>query len=131
MADNAERPRGELMLRTLAMPADTNPAGDIFGGWLMSQMDIAGSMMAVPRAGGRVATVAVDAMVFHKPVKVGNILCCYVELIRIGRTSMTAHVQAWALDGEARDKRVKVTEGVFTYVAIGADRRPRPVDPED
>jgi len=128
MAEESQAPRGELMLRTLAMPADTNPAGDIFGGWLMSQMDIAGSMMAVPRAGGRVATVAVDAMVFHKPVKVGNILCCYADLTRVGRTSMRVHVQAWALDGEARDRRVKVTEGDFTYVAIGPDRKPRPVD---
>ncbi len=128
MAKESDGPQGDLMLRTLAMPADTNPAGDIFGGWLMSQMDIAGSMMAVPRAGGRVATVAVDAMVFHKPVKVGNILCCYCDLVRVGRTSMTIHVQAWALDGAARDKRVQVTEGVFTYVAIGKDRKPRPVD---
>ncbi len=131
MDDTSHKPRGELMLRTLAMPADTNPAGDIFGGWLMSQMDIAGAMMAVPRAGGRVATVAVDAMVFHKPVKVGNILCCYSDLTRVGNTSMTVHVQAWALDGEARDQRVKVTEGDFTYVAIGPDRKPRPVDPPE
>ncbi len=130
MDDKSHKPRGELMLRTLAMPADTNPAGDIFGGWLMSQMDIAGAMMAVPRAGGRVATVAVDAMVFHKPVQVGNILCCYADLTRVGRTSMTIHVQAWALDGEARDRRVKVTEGDFTYVAIGPDRKPRAVDPQ-
>ena len=130
MDDESYKPRGELMLRTLAMPADTNPAGDIFGGWLMSQMDIAGAMMAVPRAGGRVATVAVDAMVFHKPVQVGNILCCYADLTRVGRTSMTIHVQAWALDGEARDRRVKVTEGDFTYVAIGPDRKPRAVDPQ-
>ena len=131
MDDTSPKPRGELMLRTLAMPADTNPAGDIFGGWLMSQMDIAGAMMAVPMSGGRVATVAVDAMVFHKPVHVGNILCCYADLIKVGRTSMTIHVQAWALDGEARDQRVKVTEGDFTYVAIGPDRKPRPVRIED
>lgn len=122
-----EEPRGELVIRTLAMPADTNPAGDIFGGWLLAQMDIAGGVLARARGSGRVATIAVDSMVFHNPVFVGDVVCCYAELLRIGRTSMTFHIQAWALR-EAAGERVKVTEGVFTYVAIDENRKPRPVE---
>ena len=119
-------PPGELSIRTIAMPADTNPAGDIFGGWLMSQMDLAGGTLALMRAKGRVATVAVDAMPFHAPVYVGDQLSGYAELLRVGRTSLTYRVTAYV---QRRDERepVKVTEGTFTYVAIGADRRPRPV----
>jgi acyl-CoA thioesterase YciA len=119
-------PSGELTLRTLAMPADTNPSGDIFGGWLLSQMDLAGGMVAHHRAKGRVATVAIDSMVFHQPVKVGDTVCCYAHLEKTGRTSMTYRVQAWIIR-EAGGDRVKVTEGLFTYVAIGDDGRPRPV----
>ena len=122
-----EEPRGELVIRTLAMPADTNPAGDIFGGWLLAQMDIAGGVLARARGSGRVATIAVDSMVFHMPVFVGDVVCCYADLVRVGRTSMTFHIQAWALRDAAGD-RVKVTEGVFTYVAIDENRRPRPVE---
>lgn len=122
-----EEPRGELVIRTLAMPADTNPAGDIFGGWLLAQMDIAGGVLARARGSGRVATIAVDSMVFHNPVFVGDVVCCYADLVRIGRTSMTFHIQAWVLR-DAAGERVKVTEGVFTYVAIDENRRPRPVE---
>jgi len=122
-----EEPRGELVIRTLAMPADTNPAGDIFGGWLLAQMDIAGGVLARTRGSGRVATIAVDSMVFHSPVFVGDVVCCYADMARIGRTSMTVHIQAWVLRDAAGD-RVKVTEGVFTYVAIDDNRRPRPVE---
>ncbi|WP_425404769.1 acyl-CoA thioesterase [Hwanghaeella sp.] len=121
-----EEPRGELVIRTLAMPADTNPAGDIFGGWLLAQMDIAGGVLARVKGSGRVATIAVDSMVFHSPVFVGDVVCCYAEIKRIGRTSITVHIQAWALR-DAAGERVKVTEGVFTYVAIDENRRPRPV----
>lgn len=126
--DGSETPRGEMQLRTIAMPADTNPAGDIFGGWLLSQMDIAGGLLARVLAKGRVATVAVDRMVFHKPVFVGDVVCCYAEAIRTGTTSITIHVQAWVLR-DGRGGRLKVTEGVFTYVAIDEERRPRPVPP--
>jgi acyl-CoA thioesterase YciA len=122
-------PRGQLSLRTLAMPRDANPSGDIFGGWVISQMDIAAGMMASQRSHGRVATVAIDAMSFQLPVFVGDILCVYTELLGIGTTSMKIHVEAWAL----RDKigeRVKVTEGLFTFVAIDERRRPRPVPKE-
>ena len=119
-------PRGQLSLRTLAMPADANPSGDIFGGWVLSQMDIAAGMMATQRSHGRVATVAIDAMTFKLPVYVGDILCVYTEIERIGRTSMAIHVEAWALRDRIGE-RVKVTEGLFTFVAIDAERKPRPV----
>lgn len=129
MSSRDERPEGELALRTLAMPADTNPAGDIFGGWLLAQMDIAGGVAAKKRARGRVATVAVTSMTFHKPVYVGDILCCYAEIERIGSTSITIRIQAWVIRGDYSDERIKVTEGVFVYVAIDADGRPRNVAP--
>lgn len=119
-------PHGLLTIRTLAMPADTNPAGDIFGGWVMSQMDIAGSIAAVERARGRVATVAVEAMSFIAPVKVGDILCVYTQVERVGTTSITVAVEAWARRERLAD-RVKVTEGKYVYVALGPDGRKRPV----
>ncbi len=128
MLDSIEQPRGELVLRTLAMPRDTNPNGDIFGGWLLSQMDIAGGLAAKERARGRVATIAIDSMTFVKPVYVGDVVCCYANIERIGSTSLIIRVQAWVIRGTFEDdQRIKVTEGVFTFVAIGEDRRPRPV----
>ncbi len=126
MSDN--EPIGTLTIRTLAMPADTNPAGDIFGGWVMSQMDIAGAICAVERAKGRVVTVAVEAMTFIAPVKVGDILCVYTTLERVGTTSITVAVEAWARRREQPDVRVKVTDGRFVYVALGADGRKRRVE---
>ncbi len=122
--------RGELSIRTLAMPADANPSGDIFGGWVLSQMDIGGGITAGQRARGRVATVAVDAMTFHLPVYVGDVLCVYADLERVGRTSMTWWLEAWALRGRLGE-RVRVTEGRFTFVAIDEAGRPRPVPPEE
>lgn len=110
-------PEGTLTIRTLAMPADTNPAGDIFGGWVMSQMDIAGAIAAVEVARGRVATVAVEAMTFIAPVKVGDILCVYTTVERIGNTSITVSIEAWARRNRLYD-RVKVTDGRFIYVAL-------------
>jgi acyl-CoA thioesterase YciA len=120
------QPRGELMIRTLAMPADTNQNGDIFGGWVLGQMDIAGGVACFERAKGRVATVAVESMTFHRPVRVGDVLCCYVEIIRVGRTSMTTFIEAWVLR-RGEGTRERVTEGRFTYVAIDEQGRPRPV----
>ncbi len=120
------RPRGELAIRTLAMPADANPSGDIFGGWVLSQMDIAGGIVAGQRAQGRVATVAVTAMTFHLPVHVGDVLCVHVDIERIGRTSIATWVEAWALRRRIGE-RVRVTEGQFVYVALDEDGRPRPV----
>ena len=121
-------PKGALTIRTLAMPADTNPAGDIFGGWVMSQMDIAGAIAAVERAKGRVVTVAVEAMSFIAPVKVGDILCVYTSIERVGTTSITIAVEAWARRNRL-DDRVKVTDGHFVYVSLGDDGRKRPVPP--
>jgi len=116
-------PQGELSLRVLAMPADTNPSGHIFGGWVLGQMDIAGSMLAAMQAGGRVATVAVDAMVFHKPVHVGDEVSCYARIVRIGRTSITLTVETWVRRARLGEP-VHVTTGQFTYVAVDAQGRP-------
>jgi acyl-CoA thioesterase YciA len=124
--NGAPEPRGELVIRTLAMPADTNPNGDIFGGWVLGQMDIAGGTFCFGHAKGRVATVGVESMSFHEPVRVGDVLCCYVELLRVGRTSMTTNIVAWVLR-RASGERVRVTEGRFSYVAIDGQGRPRPV----
>ncbi|MCP1675974.1 acyl-CoA thioesterase YciA [Natronocella acetinitrilica] len=131
MTIEQDAPAGELVLRTLAMPADTNPSGDIFGGWLLSQMDIAGGLLAKQRAGSRVATVAVETMTFHLPVFVGDVVCCYAELLKTGRTSMTIRIQAWVIRDAYRATRIKVTEGIFTYVAIDSDRRPREIPADD
>jgi acyl-CoA thioesterase YciA len=130
MGDQQREPRGELSIRTLAMPADANPNGDIFGGWVLSQMDIGGGIAAGRRARGRVATVAVDAMTFHLPVYVGDVLCVYADLERVGRTSMTLWLEAWALRGRLGE-RVRVTEGRFTFVAIDEIGRPHPVPLEE
>lgn len=127
MAEQPE-PRGIVEIRTLAMPADTNPSGDVFGGWLMSQMDVAGGVAADKRARGRIATVAVTAMTFHRPVFVGDLVSFYVEIIKIGRSSITTRVEAWVLRRSEEGRQIKVTEGTFTYVAIGPDRTPRPVE---
>ncbi len=126
---SSEQPRGELSLRTLAMPRDANPSGDIFGGWVISQMDIAAGMAASLRSQGRAATVAIDGMVFELPVYVGDILCVYTDIERVGRSSMTIHVEAFALRGRMGE-RVKVTEGKFTFVAIDDARKPRAVPKE-
>jgi acyl-CoA thioesterase YciA len=126
--DGAERaPRGSLSIRTLAMPADTNQYGDIFGGWLLGQMDIAGGIFAAAISRGRTATVAVDAMTFRKPVFVGDVMCIHTDLIRIGTTSITVHVEAWVIRRNAA-KRVLVTHGNFTYVALDDERQPRAIE---
>ncbi|MHB1104581.1 MAG: acyl-CoA thioesterase [Devosia sp.] len=121
-------PSGTLTIRTLAMPADTNPAGDIFGGWVLSQMDIAGGIAAMERAGGRAVTVAVEAMTFIAPVKVGDVLCVYTAVERVGTTSITVAVEAWARRRDVA-ARVKVTDGRFVYVALGEDGRKRAIAP--
>ncbi len=126
MNDTLDAPEGELTTRTLAMPSDANPSGDIFGGWVLSQMDIAGGIAAGQRARGRVATVAVDAMSFIRPVNVGDVLCVYSQIEKTGRTSMAIHIEAWALRGRLGE-RVKVTEGTFTFVSIDEDGNPQPL----
>ena len=125
MAD-MEAPVGELTLRTLAMPADANAAGDIFGGWLMAQMDLAASSVASRHARGRAVTIAVEGMTFHRPVFVGDELSVYARLVKTGRTSMQVEVEAWARDRHGDDLN-KVTNAAFTFVAVGQDRRPRAV----
>ena len=120
-------PRGTLATQTIAMPADTNPAGDIFGGWLLSQMDLAGAVVAWERASCRIATVAVDSMTFHRPVFVGDVVSCYGDVVRVGRTSIAVRVEAWALR-RGLGEHHRVTQGVFTYVALGEDRKPRPIE---
>ncbi len=122
-------PQGAPQLRTIAMPADANPSGDIFGGWLRGLMDLAGGNAAIRRARGRVATVAVDAMVFHRPVFVGDEVSLYAEVVGVGRTSIRVHVEAWRRL-MAEEEMQRVTEGVFTFVAIDQDRKPRAVPPE-
>jgi acyl-CoA thioesterase YciA len=113
------------------MPSDTNPNGDIFGGWIMSQMDISGSILAKEAAQGRVVTVAVDSIQFIKPVKVGDVVCCYGELVRIGNTSITVRLEIWVnpiLRGNPdKSERFKVTEATFTYVAVDDNGNKRPV----
>jgi acyl-CoA thioesterase YciA len=106
------------------MPADANPAGDIFGGWLLSQMDLAGSTVATRRAKGRTVTVAITGMSFQHPVFIGDEVSCYVEVASVGRTSITMKIQSWVRRGVG-EEAIKVTEGSFTYVAVGDDRRPR------
>ncbi|WP_281171325.1 acyl-CoA thioester hydrolase YciA [Ferrimonas kyonanensis] len=129
---NSDRkPSGQLLLRTLAMPADTNPNGDIFGGWIMSQMDMAGGLLAKEIARGRICTVSVDGMTFHKPVGVGDAVCVHGQCTRVGNSSMTLTLEVWAkpvLKGEK--DRYCVTEGTFTYVAITESGRPRTVPPQ-
>jgi acyl-CoA thioesterase YciA len=122
----AEPPKGQPALRTLAMPADANPNGDIFGGWVLSQMDVAGGVPASELAAGRIATVAIDGMRFHQPIYIGDLVSCYAEIIRVGTTSITVHVQTWARRRHAGTE-VLVTEGTFVYVAIDEEGRPRKV----
>ena len=124
MADHTAEPKGDLTVRTIAMPADTNANGDIFGGWVMSQMDQAGGIAGVDRARGRVVTVAVDAMSFIRPVRIGDVLCVYTHVARVGRTSMRIEVEAWARRFRTQI-REKVTEATFTFVSIDDQGRPR------
>ena len=128
-ARSPQPPVGEPALRAIAMPADANPFGDIFGGWLLSQMDLAGGTVATRRAKGRTATVAITARSFHRPVLIGDEVSCYAEIVRIGTTSITVKVESWARRGVGEEK-IKVTEGIFTYVAVDDERRPRAVPPE-
>ena len=129
MADTpppARTPLGQLVIRTIAMPADTNASGDVFGGWLMSQMDIGGAILAHQIARCRVTTVAVEAMTFHYPVLVGDTIACFAELQHVGRTSMQIHLEVW-VQRHFSNTELCVTDAVFTYVALGREGRPQPV----
>ena len=124
-------PEGHAVLRTVAMPAEdvagAVDVGDIFGGWVLSQMDIAGGIIAGERASGRVATVAVEAMKFIRPVKIGDILCIYGEVARVGTTSVAVRLDAWVVRGQGKTNE-KVTEGIFTFVALDHEGNKRPID---
>jgi len=123
------QPTGELALRTVAMPSAANPNGDIFGGWLVSQMDLAGATTATKLAKGRVATVAIESMQFLLPVNIGATISCYSEILKVGRSSMEIRIEVWTCDAVENERR-KVTEGIFTFVAIDEYRRTRAV-PQD
>lgn len=130
MHDEVELPPDSTpMIRTVAMPANSNANGDIFGGWLMSQMDLGGSNLASRIAQGRIATVAVDGMSFIRPVKIGDEVSVYATVVSIGHTSIKINVEAWRRRPDFTPKR-RVTKAVFTFVAINADGKPRPVKPE-
>lgn len=124
--ENCPPPEMELTLRTIAMPADANPAGDIFGGWVMSQMDLAAFVRANDIAGGRTVTVAVNEIVFKKPVKIGDTLCVYTEIKKVGRTSITLRIEAWTRHYH-QASRDKVTEAEFVMVSVDDDSKPRPI----
>ncbi len=123
-------PDREPVLRVVPMPADVNQHGDIFGGWIMSQVDIAGGVMAARRARGRVATVAVNSFTFKQPVHVGDLVTFYAKIARVGTTSLTVDVEVYAQRNPTDLVTVKVTEASLTYVAVGADRRPRAIPAE-
>jgi acyl-CoA thioesterase YciA len=125
-------PQTEPAVRTIAMPADANANGDIFGGWLLSQMDLAGASVAGRRARSRVATVAITSMSFRRPVYVGDEVSCYATVEKVGHTSLTVKIESWVRRSRGIDDNqpIAVTEGVFTYVAIGADGAPKPVPPQ-
>lgn len=127
MTDNVDIPQGDLVLRTLAMPADTNANGDIFGGWLMSQMDLGGAIMAKEIARGRVVTVRVEGMTFLRPVAVGDVVCCYGRVTKRGNTSISINIDVWVkkVASEPIGQRYKATEALFIYVAVDSNGRPR------
>ncbi len=129
MSEGIKPPSGEMVLRTLAMPVDTNANGDIFGGWLMSQMDIGGAILAKELARGRVVTVRVDGMTFLKPVAVGDVICCYVQCLKTGNSSLTINIELWVkkVSSESIGQRYRATEAVFTYVAVDNSGKPQPL----
>ena len=121
-------PRGELTIRVQAMPKDTNPSGDVFGGWILSQMDIAGGVFCKQIAMGRVVTIAIDSTQFRLPVFIADTLCCYVNFVKQGRTSVTVHIEAWVNREYDKEKIILVTEGEFTFVKVDEDRNPTPIE---
>ena len=122
-------PQGHLSLQTIAMPADTNWSGNVFGGWLVSQMDLAGAIHSERISNGRCATISIHEMTFLVPVKVGDVISCYTDTLRIGNTSMQVQIEVWSTPPQ-RDVSTKVTEGRFTFVALDKDGRKRPIPDE-
>lgn len=129
MKSSLQQPEGELVIRTIAMPADTNFNGDIFGGWLLCQMDLGGAIAARKLSNSRITTIAINDLVFKSPVKVGDTLCCYAKLLRVGTKSMTFNINAWSR-AQGTGDHLCVTEADFTYVAIDQDGHPIPVHRE-
>lgn len=129
MSQQITAPKGQLLLRTLAMPADTNANGDIFGGWIMSQLDLAGGILAKEISSGRIVTVSVSSITFKKPVRVGDVVCCYGECTKIGRTSMSINLEVWVkpVTEDGIQERYQVCEATFNYVAIDTEGKPRPI----
>lgn len=129
MSQEFNSPKGQLLLRTLAMPADTNANGDIFGGWIMSQLDLAGGILAKEISSGRIVTVSVSSITFKKPVKVGDVVCCYGECTKIGRTSMSIDLEVWIkpVKEQGVGDRFMVCDATFNYVAIDSEGKPRPI----
>lgn len=129
MSQQISAPKGQLLLRTLAMPADTNANGDIFGGWIMSQLDLAGGILAKEISSGRIVTVSVSSITFKKPVRVGDVVCCYGECTKIGRTSMSINLEVWVkpVTEDGIQDRYQVCEATFNYVAIDTEGKPRPI----
>ncbi len=128
MNTNSREPKGQIAIRTLAMPENTNPNGDIFGGWVVSIMDLAGLVLAKEITSHRIVTVAIEKMEFIAPVKVGDTVCCYGEIVEKGRTSFKVKMETWAFGYGIKDqKRRIVTEGLFTYVAIDENAKPTPI----
>ncbi len=129
MSQEFNSPKGQLLLRTLAMPADTNANGDIFGGWIMSQLDLAGGILAKEISSGRIVTVSVSSITFKKPVKVGDVVCCYGECTKIGRTSMSIDLEVWIkpVKEQGVGERFMVCDATFNYVAIDSEGKPRPI----
>lgn len=119
-------PRGKLAIRTLAMPADTNPGGEIFGGWVVSQMDLAGLSVAREHTEAKVVTIGIQSMKFIAPIRVGDFVCCYTDLIKVGNTSLTINIETWAI-GPRDEHNHRVTEGIFTYVAVDANGKSVPL----
>jgi acyl-CoA thioesterase YciA len=128
--EESDQPVGELVIQTIAMPKDTNPSGDVFGGWLMAQMDLGSGILATKTAKCRVVTVAMDGMSFLEPVRVGDTVACFARVEKIGRTSMTIPVEAWVRRYRSGEL-VRVTRAVFTYVAVDAEGNPIPVKRPD
>lgn len=125
---NTRGPQGIVTIQTLAMPADTNAYGDIFGGWLVSQMDLAGGILAKHLSNGRAVTVAIQSMSFEQPVHVGDVVSCHVSLVKTGHTSLTIKIEVWTNTNDP-ERSKKVTEGIFVYVAIDENRHPRTLTP--
>ncbi len=131
MSEETTLPARHATLRVVAMPTDCNITGDVFGGWVMSQVDIAGSIPAVARAKGRVVTVAVNSFLFKKPLFMGDLVSFYADIVKVGRTSITVNVEVYSQRNPIKPTCIKVTEATLTYVAVGDDRKPRELPPAE